>query len=202
LWEWTVALMATLLLGCSGAESFSGAVPDGATSLTGTGGAGSDGMGSGGAIVENSGGATGAGSGGVPDDSSGAAGGQTSTGGSSTGGSGTGGAGTGGDTADAATIDLGSSSGGAPGSGGAMGSGGAAGTGGAGASSPCAGVATWSAVQAPNYQAGDKTVDGTPSHLYRCKPYPSSGWCQLTGYEPADPSGYGKDAWDDLGPCN
>jgi len=49
------------------------------------------------------------------------------------------------------------------------------------------------------YEAADEvSVQGT---IYKCKPFPSSGWCDQQGYEPGS-SLYWKDAWDVIGTCN
>ena len=82
----------------------------------------------------------------------------------------------------------------------ADGSGGASGTG--GSAGPCAGVAAWSTANISHYVPGTKVVGGKPTHLYRCKAYPAGSWCLQTAYQPADPSDFWRDAWDDLGPCN
>ena len=99
-------------------------------------------------------------------------------------------------------------SGGAGGKGGAAGTGGASGSGGAGGGLSCAGVAEWSAAATASYlpglngQPGTTIKHGNPSHLFRCKPSPAGFWCQQPAYEPLAPSGYWRDAWDDLGACN
>ena len=61
----------------------------------------------------------------------------------------------------------------------------------------CSGVPAWSLVV---YHAGDKVKSN--GKLYKCKPYPYTGWCGLSdAYAPT--SGFAwMDAWDYVGTCN
>ncbi|PXX25825.1 putative carbohydrate-binding protein with CBM5 and CBM33 domain [Burkholderia pyrrocinia] len=55
-----------------------------------------------------------------------------------------------------------------------------------------------------SYQAGTKVLQPKNNHIYQCKLFPASGWCNIwtasaTHYEPGTGSNW-QDAWTDLGP--
>ena len=63
----------------------------------------------------------------------------------------------------------------------------------------CGSAQPWSASH--SYKEGDQVTHGAPPHVYQCKPWPYSGWCTNSAYEPGKAGGPWQDAWVDLGPC-
>jgi hypothetical protein len=51
------------------------------------------------------------------------------------------------------------------------------------------------------YKDGSQVTHGTPPHVYQCLPFPNSGWCPMSAYEPGKDGAPWMDAWKDVGPC-
>jgi hypothetical protein len=51
------------------------------------------------------------------------------------------------------------------------------------------------------YTDGNRVTNGTPTHVYECKPWPFSGWCPIAAYEPGKTGAPWEDAWLDVGAC-
>jgi hypothetical protein len=51
------------------------------------------------------------------------------------------------------------------------------------------------------YKEGAQVTHGTPPHVYQCLPFPNSGWCPMSAYEPGKAGAPWMDAWKDVGPC-
>lgn len=51
------------------------------------------------------------------------------------------------------------------------------------------------------YTEGSKVANGFPGKIYQCLPWPRSGWCSISAYEPGKPSGPWVDAWMEIGAC-
>jgi hypothetical protein len=52
-----------------------------------------------------------------------------------------------------------------------------------------------------DYKDGTQVTNGTPPHVYQCLPFPNSGWCPMSAYEPGKAGAPWMDAWKDVGPC-
>jgi hypothetical protein len=52
-----------------------------------------------------------------------------------------------------------------------------------------------------DYKEGAQVTHGTPPHIYQCRPFPNSGWCPMSAYEPGKDGAPWMDAWMDAGPC-
>lgn len=63
----------------------------------------------------------------------------------------------------------------------------------------CGDIPAWMADV--KYADGAKVANGSPPKIYQCLPWPRSGWCPISAYEPGKPRGPWMDAWMEVGPC-